>query len=125
MGEELTRVRSRLIHRTQIPVEENTSVLVSLQHAAFFLGFDGIVAHELMEFEAEETAKVINVAVRDLGCRYTATVATRSAINLIFHFLCDRFESAFHEVVSLEPGAEASVLFAVFLPVALDLYEVC
>jgi hypothetical protein len=68
---------------------------------------------------------MIDVAICDLCCGNTATIATGSAVNLVFDLLGDRFETALDEVVPPEPGAKTSVLFTVLLPVTLNLYEVC
>jgi hypothetical protein len=125
MREKLTRLGARLVNRAQIPFEENASVLITLENASLLRCFGRIVPDELMELETEKTAKVFDVPIRDLRRRDTATICARRAINLIFHVLCYCLESALNEVVTPEPCAEASVLFAVLLPVALYLYEVC
>ena len=78
-----------------------------------------------MQFNAEKTAKVLDIAVRYLGCGNPATVRAGCAINLIFHSLRDRLETPFYKIVPLQPGTETPVLFTVLLPVAFNLYEVC
>lgn len=78
-----------------------------------------------MKLQAKKTTQVVDVAIRNLRSSDAATIRARGAVDLIFHFLCDRFEPAFDEVMAPEPGAKSPVFFPVLLPVALDLYEVC
>ena len=125
MRKQLASLWACLIYRAQIAVEEHTSVLRSLQDAAFLRCFDRIIPNELIEFQTEKTAEVIDVAIGDLCCGNTATISARGAVDLVFDLLRDGLEAAFDEVVPPEPRTETPVFFAVFLPVALYLYEVC
>ncbi len=121
----MTRLGARFVNGAQVALKENASVLIPLENASFFRCFGRIVANKLMELEAEKAAKMLDIAIRDLRRSDPATICARRAIDLVFHVLCDRFESALNEIVPPEPCAEPAVLFAVLLPVALDLYEVC
>jgi hypothetical protein len=122
---ELAGLRACFVDGAQIPVEEDASILVPLQDAAFFRCFDRVVTDKFVEFQPKEATKMVNVAVRHLRCGNPAAIGACSAIDLIFHFLRDRFEAPFYKIVPPQPGAEPPILLAVFLPVALDLYEVC
>jgi hypothetical protein len=68
---------------------------------------------------------VLNISIRDLRGGDPAAICARRAINLIFHFLRDRLEASFHEIVPPEPSPESPVLVTLLFPVAFDLYEVC
>jgi hypothetical protein len=68
---------------------------------------------------------MLNIAIRDLRCGDATTICARGAINLIFHFLRNRFEAPLYEIMPPQPGPKSPVLLTVLLPVALNLYEVC
>jgi len=125
MRKKLAGLRPRLVHGAHVAFEEDAAILIALQDTAFVRCFDGIVTNKLVELQPQKAAEMLYIALCDLGCGNPAAISARGAVDLIFNLLCDCFETAFDEVVAPEPGTEALVFFAVLLPVALNLYEVC
>ena len=75
MREQLASLWACLIDRAEIAIEEDTSILRSLQDAAFLRSFDRIIPDEFIELQTEKTAEVIDVAIGDLCCGNTATIS--------------------------------------------------
>jgi len=74
--------------------------------------------------QSEVARQALDIPVLDLCRGEAAAIGALRAIDLLFHLLGNCAQSAFHEVMALEPGAEAHIFLALFLAEAPDLHEI-
>src|SRR5579875_698125 len=124
MRKELTCSRARIVDRAQIAFEKYAAVLVALQDAAFFCGFDRVVAQEIGKLQTQIPSQMLRIAVIDLRRGDSAAVRAARAIHLILNILRNRLEPALDKVMALQPGAKSMIFLALLLAEALNLHEI-
>jgi hypothetical protein len=116
--------RAKLIDGTEITFQEDASLFIAFENQAFLFRFRGVIAQELLLFQAEFVGDALDVAVRELGGGHSAAVRACLAVNGVLDLLGDGLESALNEVMTAHPRAEALVLVALLFAEAFNLHEV-
>jgi len=120
MREQLTRVRPRLVHRTEIVFQKNTAIRIALQNAPFVGRFHSVVTQKISVPNAQKMRQLLRISLAHLCCGDPAAVGARRTVDGFFCFLGDCFETPFHEIVAFQPTAEAPVLLAPLFAQPLD-----
>ncbi len=124
MREKLAGLRACFVDGAKIVLEKNAAVLIALEDTAFIGRLDSVIAEKLRDAHADEARQTLDIALGDLRSGDAAAVRTLGAVDRVFHTSGDRLEAAFDKVMTLHPGTEAAVFFALLFAEALDLDEV-
>jgi len=124
MREELAGARAGVVDRAEIAFEEDAAAFGSSQDAALLGAFHGVALLNFIGRQSQKARQALDVPVLDLCRGEAAAIGALRAVDLLFYLLGKCAESAFDEVVALEPGAEAHIFLALFFAETPDLHKV-
>ena len=120
----LARFRARLIHGTQIPVEQNAAPLVPFKNHSFIFRFRRIGTEKLAPSHTQKLRQPVYIALIQWRSGHTAAVRAHSAVNGILHILRNRLQLPLDEIMPLQPSPKFQVFVALSFAKPLYLHEV-
>jgi hypothetical protein len=107
VGEVLTSLRTRLVDRTECPIQKHTTFIGPSQDQTFLGGFDGIRPNDVGDFHAQVPGQTLHVALIQLSGCDPAAIRASFAVDPIFNLLRDCFEPSLDKVMAFQPCAKS------------------
>src|ERR1700759_2462854 len=109
MRKQFAGLRTRFVHRAEIPFEKHAAALAPPENPPFLFRLNRIGLEKRANTDAQMTRQFLNVALRNLRRRYPAAIRACGAVNRLLGRGGNGFKAFLNEVMAFHPNPEALV----------------